>query len=176
MHDHRLMHYPFLGAAMFSFRLSGHPRIRAPVQPMRRRRAACAVMVVTDPSIISGRGIESAPCWSSRCSRHPACGGGGSQLRTSGYETRTPFADWPRRRKVLISSPSPQTVIPESRLYHWPSGTSGSASSHFASNSSCVAGIWRLWIRSRRCWKRAGGRFWRRTFGTAVIRCRKSHA
>ncbi len=39
--------------------------------------------------------------------------------------TRFPLGCWPGERKVLINSPSPQTVIPEKRLYHAPSGTSG---------------------------------------------------
>src|SRR5712691_5720402 len=59
-------------------------------------------------------------------------------------ETRLPFGACPGSRNVLINSPSPHTVMPEKRLYHSPSGTSGSESSHAASNSSCVAGIFRL--------------------------------
>jgi hypothetical protein len=51
-----------------------------------------------------------------------------------GKGNRWPFGAWPGSRKVLISSPSPQTVIPENRLYHGPSGTSGSPSSHFANS------------------------------------------
>jgi len=58
-------------------------------------------------------------------------------------ETRLPFGACPGSRNVLINSPSPHTVMPEKRLYHSPSGTSGSVSSHVASNSSCVAGIFR---------------------------------
>ena len=49
-------------------------------------------------------------------------------------ETRLPFGACPRSRNVLINSPSPHTVMPERRLYHSPSGTSGSVSSHVASN------------------------------------------
>ena len=60
------------------------------------------------------------------------------------YGTRFPFGACPCSRNVLINSNSPHTVMPEKRLYHSPSGTSGSASSHVASNSSCVAGIFRL--------------------------------
>jgi len=60
------------------------------------------------------------------------------------HGTRLPFAACPGSRNVLINSPSPQSVTPEKRLYHSPSGTSGSASSHVASTSSCVAGIFRL--------------------------------
>jgi hypothetical protein len=41
--------------------------------------------------------------------------------------TRLPFAACPGSRKVLINSPSPHTVMPEKRLYHSPSGISGSS-------------------------------------------------
>jgi hypothetical protein len=50
--------------------------------------------------------------------------------------TRVPFALWPSARNVLTRSPSPQTVMPEKRLYQVPSGTSGSLSSQRASSSS----------------------------------------
>ena len=64
-------------------------------------------------------------------------------MTVGSYATRWPFGAWPGSRNVLISSPSPHTVIPGNRLYHIPSGTSGSLSSHFASSSSCDAGILR---------------------------------
>ncbi len=60
------------------------------------------------------------------------------------YGTRFPFGACPDSRNVLINSPSPHTFMAEKRLYHSPSGTSGSVSSHAASNSSCLAGIFRL--------------------------------
>ena len=50
----------------------------------------------------------------------------------------------PRTATAVAKTPCKLAVIPEKRLYHSPSGTSGSVSSHVASNSSCVAGIFRL--------------------------------
>lgn len=52
------------------------------------------------------------------------------------HETRVPKAACPGRRKVLIKSPSPHTVIPGNRLNQGPSGTSGSSSSQRARSSS----------------------------------------
>ncbi len=43
---------------------------------------------------------------------------------------RFPFRMLSRDKEVLTSSPSPQRTIPGKRLYHSPSGTSGSLSSH----------------------------------------------
>jgi hypothetical protein len=66
-------------------------------------------------------------------------------VRSTGAQgTRLPFGACPGSKNVLINAPSPHTVTPEKRLYHSPSGTSGSVSSHVASSSSCVAGIFRL--------------------------------
>jgi len=43
-----------------------------------------------------------------------------------------PAATWPGCKKVLMSSPSPQTVMPGNFLNHGPTGTSGSVRSQFA--------------------------------------------
>jgi hypothetical protein len=54
---------------------------------------------------------------------------GASTMKVFPYTMRLPWGCWPGRRKVLISSPSPQTVTLGNRLDHSPSGTSGSPSS-----------------------------------------------
>jgi hypothetical protein len=64
-----------------------------------------------------------------------------------------------------MNSPSPQTIVPGKRLYHSPSATSGSVSSQRASNINWSEEILRLSIRSKRCWKSAGGRLFRRILG-----------
>src|SRR5947208_11126254 len=82
------------------------------------------------------------------------------------YWMGSPLAFWSGRRKVLTSSPSTHTIIPENRLNHPPSGTSGLLSSHVANKTSCSAEIFRSCMRFNRCWKRAGGTLVHRTLGT----------
>lgn len=79
-----------------------------------------------------------------RTEQRARSGPAGVARAANSYDTRPPFAACPGSSSVLIRSPLPQTVIRGNHLCHWPSGTSGSVSNHFASNSSCVAGIFRL--------------------------------
>jgi hypothetical protein len=48
-----------------------------------------------------------------------------------------------REQKNFYQLALAQTVVPENRLYHRPSGASGSPSSHFARSSNCEAGVFR---------------------------------
>jgi hypothetical protein len=67
------------------------------------------------------------------------------------YFTSTPVAACPACKKVLMSSPSPHTIIPGNLLNYFPSGTSGRVSSHSANKPSWSAETFRLLIRSSKC-------------------------
>lgn len=82
--------------------------------------------------------------------------------------TSLPDAAWPLRRKVLTSSPSPQTVMPLNRLNDPPIGTSGAASSHCANSPSWSGEISRARTRSSRWSRRVGGKLRRRILGIAL--------
>jgi len=80
----------------------------------------------------------------------------------------SPAGSCPGCKKVLMSSPSPQTVISENFLNHLPSGTSGSARSHSANSSNCSPEIFRSWARSSKWSSSCGGSPFRRMRGIFI--------
>jgi len=63
------------------------------------------------------------------------------------FQSSSPKGAWQGVRKVLISAPSPQTVIAGKRLYQLPNGTSGFVSSQAASDLMASASMLRSSMR-----------------------------
>ncbi len=87
----------------------------------------------------------------------------------------SPVGSCPDCKKVLISSPSPQTVMPENFLNHLPAGTSGSVSSQRANRTIWPCEIPRWRVRMKRCRNKASGNFWRRTLGMRFVAVKSAH-
>src|SRR5882672_2339103 len=53
------------------------------------------------------------------------------------YSISSPIGTWPGTRNVFTSSPSPQTIMPENLLNHFPCGTCGCVSNQSTIKVSC---------------------------------------